>query len=183
MNESKISVRYAKALFLIAEEKNLLEPVKSDMFLISEVLKENSRFRDFLFSPVTRPSERKRILNVAFGDGKIQKVTLNFLEVLVRNNRIIYLEQTARVFFSIYRKFKRIKSATLATATELNETYLQKFELILRNIYKAEMDLTLVKTPEIIGGFVLTVEDQQYDASIAHKLKNLRTALLSENLK
>lgn len=183
MNESKIAVRYAKALFLIAEEKNLLEAVKVDVRLISDVLKENVPLRNFLNSPVTKPSERTRILKIAFGNGNTQTITQNFLGILVQNNRIQYLEGIARVFFSIYRKFKSIKSATLAAAIDLDATYQQKFRSVLQNIYKADIELTVINDPEVIGGFVLTVEDQQYDASIANKLKRMKAALQSEKMK
>jgi F-type H+-transporting ATPase subunit delta len=183
MNESKIAVRYAKALFLSANESKVLESVKTDMYLISEVLKENELFRGFLYSPVTKPSALRKVINTAFGDGKIEPLTLNFMGLLIQNNRIQYLQQTALVFFTIYRKHKGIKSATLSTVSELNDTFKVKFQQVLKDIYKAEIDLAIIQKPDIIGGFVLKVDDQQYDASIATRLKNMRAALLAENLK
>jgi F-type H+-transporting ATPase subunit delta len=183
MNEGKIAVRYAKALFLIAEEKNLLEQVKLDMLLISEVIKTNPSFKDFLYSPISKPSDRSGLINIAFGEDRIQKITLNFLEILIEHNRIEFLEGATRLFFTIYRKNKGIKSATLVTAGELSLDYQQKFQTILKKIYKAEIELTIHSDPDIIGGFVLTVEDQQYDASIAHKLHQIKTSLVAENLK
>ena len=36
MNESKISVRYAKALFNLAQEKKEIESVKNDIFFVFE---------------------------------------------------------------------------------------------------------------------------------------------------
>jgi F-type H+-transporting ATPase subunit delta len=182
MNEGKIAVRYSKALFLTAVEGNILEPVKLDILLISEVIRENQSFRDFLYSPISKPSDRSRLLNIAFGEGRVQKITSNFLEILVQNNRIHYIEGIIREFFTIYRKNLGIKSATLVTAVELNLEYQQKFQAVLKNIYKAEIELSLVPDSSIIGGFILTVEDQQYDASIAKKLKKMKTALLNDKL-
>jgi F0F1-type ATP synthase delta subunit len=31
-----------------------------------------------------------------------------------------------------------------------------------------------------MGGFILTLGDMQYDASVAHKLKGIKTALLAK---
>jgi F-type H+-transporting ATPase subunit delta len=39
MNDSKISVRYSRALFQLANEKKLLDQVYSDMIFISEICK------------------------------------------------------------------------------------------------------------------------------------------------
>jgi len=183
MNEGKIAVRYAKALLLSAIENNLLEPIKVDVLLISEVVKGNELFRNFLYSPVSKPSDRSRLLTIAFGEGRVQNITLNFLGILVQNNRIQYIEAIVRVFFSLYRKNKGIKSATLVTAEDLNLEYQKRFQTVLNAIYKAEIELSITTDSSLIGGFVLTVEDQQYDASISKKLQKMRKTLLSENLK
>jgi len=54
---------------------------------------------------------------------------------------------------------------------------------LLSSIYKTGIELQVNSNPSIIGGFVLKVEDQQYDASVATGLKRMKTALLTENLK
>lgn len=182
MNESKIAVRYAKALFLASMENKILEEVKNDMFLISEVIKENEPFRNFLYSPVTKPSALRKILKIAFGDGKVSSTTFNFLEILIQNNRIKYLSETSLVFFTVYRKEKGIKTASLLTVSELDENFKAKFQQVLKSIYKSDINLTVQRDPGIIGGFVLTVDDQQYDASVSSRLNKMKKSLLSENL-
>lgn len=180
MNEGKIAVRYAKALYLTASEQDLLESVKMDIILISDVLKNTSIFRDFLNNPVSKPSECSFLVNRGFGEGRIQKITLNFLEIIIQNSRISYLEGIMREFFTIYRRSKGVKSATLITARDLSIEYKEKFQTVLKKIYKTEIELSHNTEPSIIGGFVLTVEDQQYNASISNELNKIRTSLKSE---
>ena len=45
MNQSKISVRYAKAFFSLAKEKNLLDTLKQDMEVVA---KAGTKSKDFL---------------------------------------------------------------------------------------------------------------------------------------
>jgi len=140
MNESKIAVRYARALFLIAREKNLLEQVNADMILVSGALKESQAFKDLLFSPVTRPSVRNKLINEIFGD-KLQHITLNFMLLLVQNNRFEYIEETARVFFTVYRKHKGIRTVSLTTPFEMTDEITNKFLGVLKAVYKAEIEI------------------------------------------
>ncbi|MBK8882585.1 MAG: F0F1 ATP synthase subunit delta [Bacteroidales bacterium] len=60
MNDSKISVRYSRALFQSALEKNILDSVNKDMILLSEVCKITET-RDFLRSPIIVPSKDRDI--------------------------------------------------------------------------------------------------------------------------
>ena len=61
MNDSKISVRYSKAIIEMSREKDILETVKTDMDFIGQCLNQIPEFKLVLDSPVIRTSE-KRIL-------------------------------------------------------------------------------------------------------------------------
>jgi F-type H+-transporting ATPase subunit delta len=63
----------------------------------------------------------------------------------------------------------------------LNDQVKEKFHTLLSTIYKTGIELQATLDPSIIGGFVLKVEDQQYDASVATGLKRMKTALLTDN--
>ncbi len=58
MNDSKISVRYSKALFQSALEKNILDKVNQDMVFISEICK-NPEAKELLQSPIIIPQRRR----------------------------------------------------------------------------------------------------------------------------
>ena len=62
MNDSKISVRYSRALFQSALEKNILDKVYQDMIFISEICKI-PEIKEFLHSPIIVPSKKKDIFH------------------------------------------------------------------------------------------------------------------------
>ena len=69
MKESRIANRYAKALFELAIEMNLLEAIRADAELIDRVCMENREFVLMLRSPVIRsdknwPSSRQYLNNI-----------------------------------------------------------------------------------------------------------------------
>lgn len=181
MNQSKISVRYAKALFELALEKNKLDEIYKDITLLSQVLKENATFGLYLKSPVVKPSQKLQSVRAAF-QGNINEMSLNFISLLIQNKRENHLEDIVRRFFDVYREFKGIKSATVTTAVTLDNSLKKRFQDLLSSAYKSGIELQEHIEPSIIGGFILKVEDQQYDASVATGLKKMKTALLSENV-
>lgn len=181
MNQSKISVRYARALFQLAIEKNNLEDIRKDVLLIVQSLKDYEQFKMYLKSPVVKPSQKYQLMKDIFASS-ITETTLNFLGLLVQNKREIHLEDISRQFLEEYSKYKGIKSAMVTTAVSLDESTLQKLHQLLSSTFKTEINLVTQQNPAILGGFILRVGDQQYDASVSNGLKRVKNALLSESI-
>jgi F-type H+-transporting ATPase subunit delta len=115
MNEGLISVRYAKALFSLAKENNLLTSLKDDMELILSVYNGSADFKRMLGTPVIKPSEKISVFHAVFNK-KINPVSMNFLELVVRNNRETFIAPVCRNVLTFIRKEKNIKTAVITTA-------------------------------------------------------------------
>lgn len=178
MDESKIPVRYARALLGLAKEKKVTESVKVDMEMIQHLFETIPGFNQMLKSPVTAKKEKQIFFESVFSNG-ISKMTYSFLMLLLTNNREAYLQDITRNFLESYRKEAGYKAAILTSAVEIDPALLEQFKVLIRNQFKSEVDLTLRVDSEIIGGFVLQVEDQQIDASVASKLNKLKRELLA----
>ncbi|MDM8160414.1 ATP synthase F1 subunit delta [Labilibaculum sp. K2S] len=182
MNESKISVRYAKALFELGKEKNLIESVIKDIQLVDEVCKTMPEFWLMVESPVVKTSQKRTSVKLIFGD-KINPVSLNFLDLVVQNRREIYLKDISRNFLALCRKDKGILSATLTSASAIEKESNRKLSELLSKSFNAKIELQEVVDKEIIGGFVLRIEDQQLDASVSNQLNLIKRELLSNHMK
>ncbi|PKQ60911.1 ATP synthase F1 subunit delta [Labilibaculum manganireducens] len=182
MNESKISVRYAKALFELGKEENLIESVIKDIQLVDEVCKTMPEFWLMVESPVVKTSQKRTSVKLIFGD-KINQVSLNFLDLVVQNRREIYLKDISRNFLSLCRKDKGVLSATLTSASAIEKESNRKLSELLSKSFNAKIELQEVVDKEIIGGFVLRIEDQQLDASVSNQLNLIKRELLSNHMK
>ncbi|MUP36944.1 ATP synthase F1 subunit delta [Labilibaculum euxinus] len=182
MNESKISVRYAKALFELGKEENLIESVIKDIQLVDEVCKTMPEFWLMVESPVVKTSQKRTSVKLIFGD-KINPVSLNFLDLVVQNRREIYLKDISRNFLSLCRKDKGVLSATLTSASAIEKESNLKLSELLSKSFNAKIELQEVVDQEIIGGFVLRIEDQQLDASVSNQLNLIKRELLSNHMK
>ncbi len=177
MDESKISVRYAKALLSLAREKKLLEAVKTDMEIIFQLFETTPGFTQLLESPVVGTNEKRKLFENVFAN-RINALTYSFLELLFTNNREAYLKAITRNFLESYRKASGYKIAKMVSAIEIDPTTIEQFKALIRKHFSTEVDLTCNVDPALIGGFILQVEDQQIDASVAAKLKRLKRELL-----
>lgn len=173
MNELKIAGRYAKALFDFAKEKNIIESVKTDIMIISDVCRMSRDFILFLRTPVIKESKKVAVIRALF-EGKIQETMLIFLNTITKNRRENLIPVIAKEFIEIYKAHKNIITAEITTATNLSNEVRDKIVGIIKKATRSEVELIHKTDDSIIGGFILAFKDKQYDASLLRQIQNLR---------
>ncbi|MGE5420807.1 MAG: ATP synthase F1 subunit delta [Chloroflexota bacterium] len=176
MNDSKISVRYSKALFQTALEKNIVDKVMTDMSFILEVCKQPGT-NEFLTSPIIPPSKKAAIF-IKLLKGNVQEVTLSLVGLLVKNGRESFLASIARAFIHETQLHRGITEAVLTTAVPVDEKVKKEVSALVAKTFSTKVELKEVVDPDIIGGFILRVEDNYLDASIKNKLRKVKKELL-----
>lgn len=177
MDYSKIGVRYAKALFELADEKGLTAVIVSDVKALAESITNNPEFIAYLTNPVIKQGDKIQLVESVF-QGKFNDLTIDFLKLVINHRREEHLMAMCRRIEFLYKEKSGIKSLELVSAIELENSVLDKIKLIVKDALKA--DTLEVKTKvdkDIIGGFVLNMEDLRYDASIKLQLHKLQTKL------
>ena len=96
MNNSKISVRYSRAIFQSALEKKNLDKVYQDMIFISEIC-NNPETKEFLKSPIIIPSKKQAVFHSML-DGYLEDITLSLLYLIVKNGRESFSPLIAVIF-------------------------------------------------------------------------------------
>jgi F-type H+-transporting ATPase subunit delta len=177
MNQSKIRVRYAKALISNAEEQGVLDEVRNDMENILRILKSVPDLLQLLESPIINSAKKLEILYAIFAE-KVQPLTLSFFRLTIENNREEHLPGMARIYIDFYKRARGIKIATLKTTTPIDKETRDSLINMIRKVFNAEIELHEETNKELIGGFILQVEDQQLDASVAGQLRKIKRKLL-----
>jgi F-type H+-transporting ATPase subunit delta len=176
MNDSKISVRYSRAIFQSALEKKILDKVYQDMIFISEICKY-AETKDFLGSPIIIPSKKEAIFHKMF-EGNIEEITLLLIDLIVKNGRESFLPAIARVFIHETKKFKGITESVLTTAVKVDDKVKKQIADMISAGFKTKVELKEAIDPEIVGGFILQVDDNYIDASIRNKLRKVKKELI-----
>ena len=175
MNDSKISVRYSRALFQSAVEKDLLEKVFQDMIFISELCRVDE-VKEVLNSPIITPSKKKVILSGLL-DKNVEKITISLVDLLIKNGREDYLPAVARVFRDETLKYRGITQTSLITAAPVTDKVRKQISDLVSSVFKTKVELNETVDSDIIGGFILKVNDSYIDASVKTRLRKVRKGL------
>jgi F-type H+-transporting ATPase subunit delta len=176
MNNSKISVRYSRAIFQSALEKKNLDKVYQDMIFISEICK-NPETKEFLQSPIINPTKKEAIFHSMF-EGNVESITLSLLDLIVKNGRESFIPLIALNFIHETKKYKGITESVLTTAVKVDDNVRKQVTDLIADIFKTKVELKENVDPEIIGGFILQIDDKYIDASIKNKLRKIKKELI-----
>ncbi len=181
MQNPRLASRYAKSLLDIALEQNVLEAVRGDMELIQQVGKTNPDLVLMLKSPVIKGDKKLSVFKAVF-EGRVQQVTLLFIELLVRKGREFFLPEIATAFASQYKTYKHINTVSLTTAVAIDDQLKQLIHSkVATSLTDGHIELNTEVDESLIGGFVLQVGDKLFDASIRRDLVDIK-AQFTKNL-
>jgi F-type H+-transporting ATPase subunit delta len=173
MNHSSIAVRYSKALFALAQEKGILNQVQEDIRLIRSICESEHDFIRLIEYPAIPASKKIEIFKTLFS-GKIQPETQKFLELIAKKRRESSLPAMTYSFLKLYKEIKGIKTITFTSVVEINDSVRSLIRDLIKKRYNAETELIELKDDKLIGGFVMRIDDEQYDASIASQLEKIK---------
>jgi F-type H+-transporting ATPase subunit delta len=176
MNDSRLASRYARALFLLVKDQNKVEIVKQDLSKLIGLLRDSPEFKWILESPVIMSSDKSRIIEKALS-GVIEPVTLKFMKLLIRHRREGHLSSICRMFTELYKTDQGILEASVESAIPIEVEFLDGLKKSLEKSSHQKIEMTTETNEALIGGFILTLEDQQLDASVQSKLKRIRQEL------
>ncbi len=173
MKNTKVGSRYARAFFDLSVEKAFLEEAYADMQTIRLTISSSRELRLMLQNPVISPAKKAAVLRELFSK-HVSEGSLLFLRLLAMNRREMYLEAVTTEFASLYLAYKNIRVARIRSAFPLNDTVRGKVTEMVKDRFRCEVILQEETDPGLIGGFVLSVDDYQFDTSILSELNQLR---------
>ncbi len=168
-----VASRYAKSLIDLAIETKQLETVRKDMQLIKDVCLSNGDFVNLLESPIVKTDKKMAIFKTIF-DGKISVTTQAFLNIIAVKKREGYIDDIANAFDDLYKLHLKITTVKVESATKLDETMKKQILQVVKSKITGEIELIEIINPELIGGFILKINDTQIDQSVRRKLNDLR---------
>jgi len=175
MTNQRVADRYAKSLLDLAVERKQLDVIKGDV----DELMGMTRNRDLallLSSPIVKPSQKKAVMTALMAKTDTNELTKTFINVLISKGRESDLVGILTAFDEQYKALNNISTVQVTSATALSAASLESIRSQLVNSGKTEasVDIHTKVDPSIIGGFVLEFDGKVYDASVAHKLSEIR---------
>ena len=178
MFDHRASIRYAKPLIDLSISKGIVEDVCKDVNLFLDTCKNNYDFSLMLKNPIIPLNKKVDILRNIFSQ-IFHDLTLNTFVKIIYNNRDHILENICKKFLELYNKHKNIQDITLTSAIRLDKSYLETIKSKLTKLTSRTISINQKINSNILGGFILKLDDKMYDASYRTKLKNIKKTLLN----
>jgi len=163
---------YARALFEVASERDVLDVVRDQLGQFSEVLSANHNLQTFFFSPYLSTEEKKEGLGRLIEGA--DETFMSFLETLVERSRMPEIFHIRARYEEMWDAEMKLLPVEVTSAVELDESIVRDIGDRIGTQTGNKIELTSVVDPDILGGIVLRVGDFILDASIRNRLDQIR---------
>jgi F-type H+-transporting ATPase subunit delta len=176
-----LSVTYARALVELAREAGRLDTVLEDVRFLRELLSTNHEFRIFLESPSIGSRAKQESLDRAFR-GKLDDLTLNFLDLVVKKKRHFLLPEIFAECELLYDQAVGRVQLEAVTAVPLSKPRQEELAAAVKGKLLRKVVLVNTVRPEILGGLIIRQGDFVADGSIRTALSRVAEKLKSRKL-
>jgi F-type H+-transporting ATPase subunit delta len=168
----EIATVYARSLFEAAQDAGNLDEVREQVGQVAEAISDDHDLQVFFFSPYLTSEDKKEGLRKAISDA--EPIVRNFLELLVENQRMPELFRIRRELDRLWEQEHKLLPVQITSAVELDdEVKAQIIDRIAQQTGRTVESSSSVD-PDILGGLVVRVGNTVLDASIRHRLEQLR---------
>jgi F-type H+-transporting ATPase subunit delta len=168
----EIAEVYARSLFEVAKEHDVLDRIHDELGQFSEALSEDRNLQMFLFSPYFSSQEKREGLRKVVSDADERFV--NFLELVAERHRMPALFRIKREFDALWADENKLLPVTVTSAVELDEKLVQEIGDRIQDQTGRKVELSSNVDPDVLGGLMVRVGNMVLDASVRNRLERLR---------
>ena len=168
----EIAQVYSRALFEVAKENGKLDVVREQLGQFADALDQNRDLAVFFFSPYFSTEEKKDGLRRTVEGA--DPTVLNFLETLLERHRMPAIYRIRAEYVRLWDEENKLLPVEVTSAVDLDEATVKNLGERIGQQTGQRVELTSKVDPSILGGIVLRVGNQILDASIKHRLDQLR---------
>jgi F-type H+-transporting ATPase subunit delta len=170
----EIAEVYARALFDVAKENDVLEQIRDELNEFTDALEDedNRELRLFFFSPYFSSEEKKEAVEKVVDDADERFV--NFLKLLAERHRIPVVPRIRRRFESLWAEENRLLPVTVTSAVELDDELVKGIGRRIEEQTGRKVELSSKIDPDVLGGLVVRVGNMVLDASVRNRLEKIR---------
>ena len=176
MDTGIISTRYARAIYHYAAERGDETVLYEEMQVLAHSFASHPALRRVMDDPTLSYQQKTALLATASGI-HVHEILQQVIQMVVENGRAGYMENIALRYNELYRKAKGIVIVRLTTAEPVDEKVKEALIPLVSTKANEQVSFYTHTDGNIIGGFILEIEDTRLDASVKEQLR-----VISHNL-
>jgi ATP synthase F1 delta subunit len=163
---------YARSLFEVAKEHDVLDRVHDELREFAEALESDRTLQVFLFSPYFSSEEKRDGVRKIVSDADERMV--NFLSLLAERHRMPALFRIRREFDALWADEHKLLPVTVTSAVELDEGFAEEIGKRIQDQTGRRVELSSNVDPEVLGGLMVRVGNMVLDGTVRNRLERLR---------
>ncbi|MDC1371525.1 ATP synthase F1 subunit delta [Flavobacteriaceae bacterium] len=176
MKESRAAIRYAKAIFSLANESDMSLRVYEDMLFYIDLSSNEKSFSEMLAnSVINTKSKHDIILSLNNNTSALSK---NLIGLLISNKRLSILVDVCNAYKSLYEMANNMTKAIVVTALPITDNIREAALLKINSISSKKVEINNIIDKNILGGFILRYDGKEYNASLSNKLQKIKKELI-----
>ncbi|MDH5559376.1 MAG: ATP synthase F1 subunit delta [Deltaproteobacteria bacterium] len=179
--EGIIAKRYARALMLLAQKVNKVEPIGAQIAELSEVYHQDKNFREFIAEPKYRKSAKLKTVGDILKKMGVDEQLRRFCGYLLVKNRFELIEWISRSYQGLANSALNKAVASITLPFDIDEKETQKIQKQLADYSGKKIELSVLVDPEIIGGAITTIGSVVLDGSIKNRLNLIHETISRGN--
>ena len=183
---SKLAKRYARALILVGEDKNIEKKIGKEVDSILSSYKADKKFETIFTNPLLSASTQEEIIKNIFDISNNKKIKVckeffAFLMLLAKNSRLQILEETLQNYKQIVLSNNQILNITITSTSAMSAVEIENIEAMISKKTKKKISVENILDSSIIGGLILKIGSKLIDASLRAKIDRINTIIKGEN--
>lgn len=153
-----------------------MEKILEELLFLRKLLTENPALRRFLESSHIPQEEKFKLVKKVLSP-LLTKTSLNFLLLLGRKFRLLYLPEIIEEYQRLHDADLAIQRTDVITVSPLDDALLERLHQRIERIMKKSVKLCCYIDPRILGGIIIRTPNLIIDGSVRKQLVDIRYAL------
>jgi len=172
-----IAARYAAALFELADAKQQIDRVASDLGELKAMIVGSSDLGKLLHSPVLARADQERGMAAVLAAAGAGPLVRNFVGLVARNRRLFVLPAMIDAFLAELARRRGEVRAEVTSARPLNDLQQVALTEAVRRGVGGKVAVEIKVDPGLLGGLIVKVGSRMVDSSLRTKLQRLTLAM------
>jgi F-type H+-transporting ATPase subunit delta len=173
-----VAKRYAKALFEVADQHNIVGQVEEELRALIMAIHEHPDLEKFLQHPNILASAKLESIKNAYRDG-LSDAVANTIGLLFERGREASLPALYEAYVKIANASQGQADAVVSSPFALDQKQSDEIAKFFGQLTGKKIRLEHTVDPQLLGGIQVRIGDRLYDGSLKSKLSALQHKLMN----
>ena len=174
MSVQTVARRYASALADVVLERGEAREIQDELIAWEKLFRLSPSLQEVFRNPTIALDQKRAVLNKLIERVKPRPATVNFLKVLLQNQRLTELGEINRKLAEMLDERAGMVAATVMTARPVPENAQRELHTRLLSLTGKKVRIDFATDPDLIGGLVTRIGSTVYDGSVRNHLQQLK---------